>query len=57
VIVTRILRANEESTHEDRKGPTASDDASRNSRRESERTESKTESKKVVVKRVDIDLF
>ena len=53
VVVARIIRANEESTHEDRKGPTASDDVSRSSRKFSE----KTESKKVIVKRVDIDLF
>lgn len=53
VVVARIIRANEESTHEDRKGPTASDDISKSSRRQSE----KTESKRVIVKRVDIDLF
>jgi len=53
VIVARIIRAHEESTHEDRKGPSASDDVSRSSRKQSE----KTDSKKVVVKRVDIDLF
>ena len=33
VIVTRIIRANEESTHEDRKGITISDDESKSSRR------------------------
>ena len=53
VIVARIIRANEESTHEDRKGPTISDDGSKSSRKQTE----KTESKNVRVKRVDIDLF
>lgn len=33
VIVARIIRPQEESTHEDRKGPTVSDDASKSSRK------------------------